>query len=83
MDWTNLGLAQTPMESLLWSRSTIHEPSSKSGMFVLSSPMELLYPIPAGLQSQMLWGFLLPAPDPQTGKPDMRLRTLIPVGEPL
>ena len=78
-----VGLAQIPMESLFWSGSNVHEPSSKSGVFVSSSPMELLYPSPAGLQSQMLWGFLLPVPDPQTGKPDMRLRTLIPVGEPL
>ena len=80
---SQVGLAQTPMESLLWSGSSVHEPSCKSGVFVSSSPMELLYPSPAGLQSQMLWGFLLPIPDPQTGKPDMRLRTLIRVGEPL
>ena len=31
----------------------------------------------------MIWGFLLPIPDPQAGEPDVGLRTLNPVGEPL
>ena len=47
------------------------------------SPMELLHLRPAGFQSQMLWGFLLPIPDPQAGEGDMGLRTLTLVGEPL
>ena len=56
---------------------------SKSGVFVFPSPMEFLPSSPAGLQSQMLWGLLLPMSDPQAGEPDMGLRTLTPVGEPL
>ena len=38
---------------------------------------------PTGLQSQMLWGLLLPMPGPQAGEPNVELRTLTPVGEPL
>ena len=34
---------------------------------------------PAGLQSQILWGLLLPLLDPQTGKPNMGLRMFSPV----
>ena len=56
---------------------------SKSGVSVSPSPVELLHSCPSGLQSQMLWGFLLPMPDPQGGEPDVGLRTLTPVGKPL
>ena len=31
----------------------------------------------------MLWGLLLPLPDPQAGESDIRLRILTPMGEPL
>ena len=40
----------------------------------------LKYP---GLQSQMLWGFLLLMQDPHTGEADVGFRTLILLGEPL
>ena len=56
---------------------------SKSRVSVASSRAELLHSSPAGLQSQMLWGFLLRMPDPQAGDPDMGLRTLTLVGKPL
>ena len=46
-------------------------------------PAQILHSSPAGLQNQVLWGHLLLMPDPQTGEPDMGLRTLTPVGEPL
>ena len=38
---------------------------------------------PTSLQSQMLWGLLLPMPGPQAGEPNGGLRTLTPVWEPL
>ena len=38
---------------------------------------------PASFQSQMLWGLLFPVPDFWAGGPNVRLRTCIPVGEPL
>ena len=44
------------------------------------SPVELLCTSPVGLQCQMLWGFLLPGPDPQAWEFDVGLRTLTPVG---
>ena len=43
---------------------------SKSGVFVSPSPVKVLQSNPARLQSLILWGFLLPLPDPQVGKPD-------------
>ena len=55
----------------------------KSEISVFPNPMELLQPNPTGLQSQMLWGLLFPVSDPHTGGPDMGLRTLTPVGNPL
>ena len=47
------------------------------------SPVELLHSSPAGPQSQMLCGLLLPTPEPQTGEPDTGLRILTPVREPM
>ena len=38
---------------------------------------------PLALQSHILWGLLLPLPDPQAGEPDMGFRTFTAVGEPL
>ena len=43
--------------------------------------MKTLRSNPTGLQSQIPWRFLVPLADPQTGKPDMRLRTFTTVGE--
>ena len=34
-------------------------------------------------QSQMFWRLLLPMPRPQAGEPDLGLKTLTPMGEPL
>ena len=59
--------------------------TSKSGVSVSFSPVELLQsgPVgPVGLQSQILWLLLLML-DPQAGEPIIGLRTLTPVGEPL
>ena len=39
--------------------------------------------MPCSLQCQMLWGILLPMPDPQAWEPDVGLAILTPVGEPL
>ena len=52
-----------------------------SGVSVSPSPVELLQSSPSGLQSQMLWGLLLPMPDPSAGEPNVRLRALSPVGD--
>ena len=52
----------------------------KSDVPVSPSPVEMLQ---LSLQSQMLWELLFPKTDPQAGEPDMGLRTLTPVGEPL
>ena len=41
--------------------------------------MEFLQTKLTGLQSQILWGLLLPLPDPQAGESDVGLRTFIPV----
>ena len=52
-------------------------------LFASSSPVAFLWWRPTDLRSQVLWGLLLLMPDPQTGKPDVGLRILTPVGEPL
>ena len=54
---------------------------SKSGASVSPSPVEFLQSNPAGLQSQILCGLLLPLPDPQAGKSDVGLRTFTSVGQ--
>ena len=61
---------------------TLYAPS-KSRVSVSPSPVEFLLSNPTGLQSQMVWGLLLPMPDPQAGESDVGLRTFTPVGEPL
>ena len=68
-----------------WCAETLCVPS-KSEVSVLSSPVELLQSNPTEFQSQILWGLLLPLkdhplPQPPARKPDMVLKTLIPVGE--
>lgn len=47
------------------------------------SPMELPKLSTAGLQSQMIWWLVFLVKDPQAGESEVRLRTLIPVAEPL
>ena len=54
---------------------------SNSGISVSPSPVEVLKLNPTGLQSQILWGFPVPLPDPQAGKPDVRPRIFTTVGE--
>ena len=56
---------------------------SRSGVSVSPSPVEILQSNPAGLQSQILWGFPVLLPDHQSGKPDLGLRNFTPVGEHL
>ena len=70
----------TAFSLALGAHMTLCAPS-KSGVSVYSSPVELLCLSPTGLQSQMLWGLLLLMPDPWAWEPDMRLRTLTPVGD--
>ena len=55
----------------------------RNGVSISPSPVELLHTSPAGLQSQVLLGLLLPVPDPEEWEPDMGLRTLTPAGESL
>ena len=67
-------------------RPSVHEALCvpfESKVSISPSPVGLLQLSPIGLQSQMLWGLVFLVPDPQAGEPDMELRTLIPVGEPL
>ena len=54
---------------------------SKSRVSISPGPVEFLQSNPTAFQSQLLWELLLPLPDPQSGKPDMGLRTFTPVGE--
>ena len=54
---------------------------SKSGVSISPSPVEFLWSNPDELQNQIFWGFLLPLPDPQVGKPDVGFRTFTPLGE--
>ena len=54
---------------------------SKSGASVSPSAVEFLQSNTVALQSQILWGLLLPLPDPQAGKPGEGLRTFNPEGE--
>ena len=44
------------------------------------SPVEVLQSNLTGLQSPVLWGFLILLPDPQLGNPHVGLRTFTPVG---
>ena len=79
-----VGLVQSPMGSLLLplgpqAHTTLCVPS-KSGVSVSPSPVEVLQSNPASLQSLILQEFLLPLPDPQVWKPDVRLRTFTAVG---
>lgn len=56
---------------------------SKSDVYISPSPMGLLQLNPGGLQSQMLWELIFPVPEAWAGEPDMGLRRLTPVSEPL
>ena len=55
----------------------------KSEVSITPSPVGLLQLSPTDLQSRMLWGLVFTVLDPWAGGPDMGLRILIPVGEPL
>ena len=57
--------------------------TTESGVSVCPSIVEFLESNPIGLHSQMLWGLLLPMPNPQAREPGVGLRTFTPVGEPL
>ena len=79
------GLTQAPVESLLLLGPSVHVTLwayQEQNLFP-PSPVELLHSSPAGPQSQMLFGLLLPMPEPQTGEPNMGLRILTPVREPM
>lgn len=56
---------------------------SRSGVCAPLQSCRALHSSPADLQSQMLWGLLLPRPNSQAEEHDMGLRTLISVGESL
>ena len=67
---TQVSLAQAPPESLPCPESQccgISCVPSSSGVSVSPSPEQLLHSSSAGLQSHMLWGLLLPMPDPRLG----------------
>ena len=55
--------------------------SSKNGVSVSPSPVEVLQSNPTGLQSQISRGLLIPLLDAQAWKPDIELRTITTVGE--
>ena len=55
----------------------------KNEVSVSPSPVGLLILSPAGLKSQMFWELIFPVQGPQAGEPDVGLRTLTAVGEPL
>ena len=81
-----VGLVQTPMKLLLFPLG----PSVHKTLYVIcrnkvpvSLLVEFLQSSPISLQSQMLWGSLLPMSHPQTREPEMGPSTLTPVGEPL
>ena len=81
-----VGLVQTLMKLLLFPLG----PSVHKTLYVicrnrvpLSLLVEFLQSSPISLQSQMLWGPLLPMSDSQTREPEMGPSTLAPVGEPL
>ena len=81
-----VSLAQSSMESLLCpGPQCTWNPVCALQEWSLCFPQSCGAPAlkPTGLQSQMLWGFLFPMPDPQAGDPVLGLRTLTPVGEPL
>ena len=55
----------------------------KSKVSISPSSLGLPKLSPAGLQSQMLWGLVFLVQDPWAGTPDVGLRPLTLVGEPL
>lgn len=55
----------------------------KSEVFISLSPVGLLQLSSIDLQRQMLWELIFPVPDPWAGDPNMGLRTLSPMGQPL
>ena len=55
----------------------------KSDTSISPRPVGLPKLSPTGLQSQMLWGIIFLVQDPQAGEPNVGLRTLTPLGEPL
>ena len=56
---------------------------SKSGISVSLNPVEFLGSSLTILQNQMIWRFLFLLPNSQTREPDVELRTVTFVGEPL
>lgn len=81
------GLAQAPIKLLLFvlgpSVHWILCVPSKSDVCISPSPMGLLQLNPGGLTKPNALGAHLPVPEAWVGEPDMGLRTLTPVGEPL
>ena len=55
----------------------------KSEALVSPSPLGFPKLSPSSLEIQMLWWLILHEQDAQAGDPDVVLRTLTPVGEPL
>ena len=80
-----VGLSQTFIRLLLFSLGPvmceIWGVPFKSEVSVSPSPVKALRSNPTSLQSQIPWRFLVALADPQTGKPDMGLRTFTTVGE--
>ena len=85
LQYKQVGLVQSLMVSLYFSLGPVVHATlcaaSKSVVSVYPSAVEFLQTKPHGLQSQILWGFLLLFSDTQAGKPNMGLRTFIPVGK--
>ena len=77
------GVAKAPIKLLLLPLVSVRvrffcEPFS-SEVSISCNSVEFLQSSPAGLQIQMLWGFLFPVLDPWARGPEVGLRILIPV----
>ena len=82
---SQIGLAQRPVGSLFlsrrsWCAQVLFVPY-KSGVSVSLSPLKVLQSNPAGLQSQIPWGFSVPLPDPQAQESDVGPRIFTKVQE--
>ena len=82
---SQIGLAQCSVGSLFlsrgsWCAQVLFVPY-KSGVSISLSPLKVLQSNPAGLQSQIPWGFSVPLPDPQAQEPDVGPRIFTKVQE--
>ena len=84
LQYQQVNLAQALLKLLLFSLSPgVHTTlclASRSVGSIYASLVEFLWTSPTGIQSQILWGFLLLVLDPQAGESDMGHWTFTSVG---